>query len=203
MEASFRKATSGSGLVKWRLHTHFEVLRGIPTRIDVTPNGGGDCDERAVLASVLQPDRLYVTDRGYAKFRLFNAIVASGSSYVCRLRDNSVWETIETRFRNDKAGLDDIISDEVITFPNSAKKNQPDHKVRVVCVCVNPHTTRGKSRGGSGGVDSDGILRIATNLLDVPAETIALIYANRWAIENKKRTQLIDLFEITIPIAPR
>ena len=50
MEASFRKATSGSGLVKWRLHTHFEVLRGIPTRIDVTPNGGGDCDERAVLA---------------------------------------------------------------------------------------------------------------------------------------------------------
>ena len=26
----------------------------------MTPNGGGDCDERAVLASVLQPDRLYV-----------------------------------------------------------------------------------------------------------------------------------------------
>jgi hypothetical protein len=32
-------------------------------------------------------------------------------------------------------------------------------------------------------VDSDGVLRIATNLLDVPAETIALIYASRWAIE--------------------
>ncbi len=27
------------------------------------------------------------------------------------------------------------------------------------------------------------MLRIATNLLDVPAETIALIYSNRWAIE--------------------
>jgi len=183
MEASFRKATSGGGMVKWRLHTHFEVLRGIPTRIDVTPNGGGDCDERAVLASTLEPDRLYVTDRGYAKFLLFNAIAASGSSYVCRLRDNSVWETIEKRFRNDDAGLNEIISDEVVTFSNSAKKNQPDHKVRTVCVRVNPHTTRGKYRGGSSGVDSDGILRIATNLLDVPAETIAPIYANRWAIE--------------------
>ena len=38
MEASFRKAPSGGGMGKWRLHTHFEVLRGIPTRIDVTPN---------------------------------------------------------------------------------------------------------------------------------------------------------------------
>jgi hypothetical protein len=103
MEASFRKATTGSGMVKWRLHTHFEILRGIPTRMDVTPDGGGEHDERAVLESVIEPDRLYVTDRGYAKFLLFNKIVAAGSSYVCRLRDNSVWKTIEERYRNDEA----------------------------------------------------------------------------------------------------
>lgn len=48
---------------------------------------------------------------------------------------------------------------------------------------VNPHTTLGKYRGGSRGVDSDGILRIATNLLDVPADVISLIFANRGAIE--------------------
>jgi hypothetical protein len=179
MEASFRKATTGNGMIKWRLHTHFEVLRGIPSRIDVTPNGGGDFDERAVLASVLEPDRLYVTDRGYAKFHLFNSIVATGSSYVCRLRDNSVWEQTEEKYRNDDAGLNEIISDEIVTFPNSESGSQLNHKVRVVCVRMNPHTTR----GGSGGVNSDGVLRIATNLLDVPAETISLIYAKRWAIE--------------------
>ena len=33
------------------------------------------------------------------------------------------------------------------------------------------------------GPDSDGVLRIATNLLDVPAEIISLLYAERWAIE--------------------
>ena len=41
MEASWRKQNQGSGLVKWRLHTHFEVDRYVPTRIDVTPDEGG------------------------------------------------------------------------------------------------------------------------------------------------------------------
>lgn len=183
MEASWRKANTDNGMVKWRLHTHFEVLRGVPTRIDVTPNGGGEHDERAVLQTVIEADRLYVMDRGYAKFALFNKIAGATSSYVCRLRDNSVWETSEEKYRNDHAELGEIISDEIVCFPQSSASKRPDHKVRVICVRTNPHTSRGKYRGGSSGVDSDGILRIATNLLDVPAETIALIFSERWAIE--------------------
>ncbi len=184
MEASWRKAKTGNGMVKWRLHTHFEILRGVPTRIDVTPNGGGPYDERAVLEKVLEEDRLYVEDRGYAKFALLNKIVAAKSSYVCRLRDNSVWEVVEENYRNDDAALGEIIRDEVVRFSKSAASSRPDHPIRVICIRINPHTTRGKYRGGSSGVDSDGILRIATNLLDVPAETIALIYSKRWAIET-------------------
>ncbi len=183
MEASWRKAETGSGMVKWRLHTHFEILRGIPTRIDVTRNGGGEQDERAVLEAVIESDRLYVTDRGYAKFALFNKIVAAQSSYVCRLRDNSVWETVEEKYRNDAAELNEIMSDEIVRFSKNSASSRPDHQVRVICIRTNPHTSRGKYRGGSSGVDSDGILRIATNLLDVPAETIALIFSERWAIE--------------------
>ncbi len=183
MEASWRKADCGSGLVKWRLHTHFELLRGVPTRIDVTPNGGGAYDERAVLQATIASDCLYVGDRGYAKFSLFNKIVSANSSYVCRLRDNSVWETVETKYRNDDAAIGEIISEEIVTFPKASNESRPDHRVRVICIRINPHTSRGKYRGGSSGVDSDGILRIATNLLDVPAETIALIFSKRWAIE--------------------
>jgi len=181
MEASWRKANTGSGMVKWRLHTHFELLPSVPTRIDVTPNGGGEYDERAVLAATLESDRLYVTDRGYAKFALFNDIVAAKSSYVCRLRDNSVWTVVEEKFRNDDAELGEILSDEIIKF---SKGSGLTHPVRVICIRINPHTTRGKYRGGSSGVDSDGILRIATNLLDVPAETISLLFEKRWAIET-------------------
>ena len=183
MEASWRKADRGDATVKWRLHTHFELLRGVPTRIDVTPHGGGQYDERAVLATLIEGERLYVADRGYAKFALFNKIVAAQSGYVIRLRDNSSWEIVEERYRNDDAQLDEIISDEVVRFPNGQGDRQPDHPIRVVCVRINPHTTRGRAGSGSSGVDSDGVLRIATNLLDVPREIIALLFAYRWAIE--------------------
>jgi len=136
MEASWRKFTKGNGMVKWRLHTHFELLPGVPTRIDVTPNGGGKYDERAVLEKVVEGDRLYVGDRGYAKFALFNTIVAAGSSYVCRLRDNSVWAVVEEKYRNEDAGLGEIISDEEVLFSNSVASKRPDHKVRVICIRI-------------------------------------------------------------------
>ena len=38
--ASLLKRKTGSGMVKWRLHTHFEVDRSVPIRIDVTRRAG-------------------------------------------------------------------------------------------------------------------------------------------------------------------
>ena len=183
MQASWLKEQTGSGLVKWRLHTHFEVDRYVPTRIDVTPDGGGEHDERAVLERTIESDRLYVMDRGYAKFTLFNRIVAAHSSYVCRLRDNSVYEVLEERPLTAADRAAGVLSDQLVRFSNGKAEARPDHPIRLVCVKCSPHTTRGKYRGGSSGVDSDGILRIATNLQDVPAEIISLIYSCRWSIE--------------------
>jgi hypothetical protein len=183
MQASTLKAKTGSGLKKWRLHTHFEVDRHVPTRIDVTPDGGGENDERAVLARTLQADRTYVVDRGYAKFALFNQIVAIGSSYVSRMRDNSIYEVRETRELTDADRAVNVLSDQIVEFGLHGKTKPPDHPTRLVMVRTSPHTSRGKYRGGSTGPSSDGILRIATNMLDVPAEIIALIYIHRWKIE--------------------
>ncbi|NCC34703.1 MAG: IS4 family transposase [Chloroflexia bacterium] len=183
MEASWRKFTTGNGKVKWRLHTHFDVERYVPDRIDVTPNGGGPNDERAVLERTIEPDHLYVMDRGYAKFTLFNKIVATGSSYVCRLRDNSTYEVLEERPLSDADRAAGVLSDQIVRFSNGTVDARPDHPLRLICIKCSEHTSRGKYRGGSSGVDSDGILRIATNLLDVPAEIIGLIFQYRWTIE--------------------
>lgn len=183
MEASWLKSKTGSGQVKWRLHTHFEVDRHVPTRIDVTPDGGGPHDERAVLDRSIQSDHLYVMDRGYAKFTLFNKIVGADSSYVCRLRDNSSYEIVEARELTQADCDAGVLSDHIVCFSNGKADTRPDHPMRLVCVKCSKHTSRGKYRGGSTGPDSDGILRIATNLLDVPAEIIALIYSFRWSIE--------------------
>lgn len=183
MEASWLKSQNGSGMVKWRLHTHFEVERYVPTRIDVTPDGGGEHDERAVLQRTIQSDRLYVMDRGYAKFALFNSIVAANSSYACRLRDNSAYQVVQECPLSDADCQAGVLSDQIVQFANGKANARPDHTMRLVCVKCSPHTSRGKYKGTSTGPSSDGVLRIATNLLDVPAEIISLIYQYRWTIE--------------------
>lgn len=183
MHASYLKTQTGSGLVKWRLHTHFEVDRSVPTRIDVTPNGGGEHDERAVLERTIESDKLYVMDRGYAKFALFNCIVAARSSYVCRVRDNSACDVVAERPLTDADRAAGVLSDQSVRFSSGKAEARPDHTLRLVCVRTTPHTSRGKPSGGSTGPGSDGVLRIVTNLLDVPAEIIALIYRFRWQIE--------------------
>jgi hypothetical protein len=183
MDASVMKRQTGKGLVKWRLHTHFEVDRHVPRRIDVTPDGGGDNDERSVLAKTIESDRCYVMDRGYAKFSLFNAIVARQSSYVCRVRDNSVYEVVSEEPLTEADRAANVLSDQVVLLGSPANKERPDHRLRLVVIKIKPHVSKGKYKGGTSGVDSDGFLRIVTNLLDVPAEIIALLYAYRWTIE--------------------
>lgn len=187
MNASLLKAQTGSGLVKWRLHTHFEVDRYVPTRMDVTGNSGGEDDERAVLERTIESDRLYVLDRGYAKYSLFNEIVRHQSSYACRVRDSILYEVEKQLPLTEADQQAGVLCDQIIRISESNKKSpRPDHPLRLVCVKCSPHTSRGRRDGrsfSSTAPNSDGILRIATNLLDVPAEIIALIYTYRWIIE--------------------
>ncbi len=173
-EASLKPAAN-SRYVKWRLHTHFEVDRYVPRRIEVTPDGGGDNDERAVLERTLESDRLYVMDRGYAKFVLFNKIVATQSSYVCRIRDNSVFEVLEERPLTEADRAERVTGDRII----SLGADSMDHRVRLITIQAKPH----QKTSAAPAPGCDGTLRILTNLLDVPAAVIALLYHYRWTIE--------------------
>jgi len=177
---------TGNGQAKhsWRLHTQFALLTGTPKRIDITNgSGSGDGDERAVLATHVEPDHCYVMDRGYARFTLFNRIAEVGSSYVCRVRDNSVYDVVEQHELTDVAREADVLEDVTVQMGTRSKAAaQPDHAIRLIKVRITPNVKR-KDAGVRGGHGSDGVLRIATNLHDVPAEIIALLYQRRWAIE--------------------
>ena len=179
--AYLRSPTDGRTLSAWRLHAHFDVERGLPVRIDVTGAGAqGENDERAVLRKTLQADRCYVMDRGYAQFSLFNAIAAIGSSYVCRVRDNSVYEVVEQRPLSAEAVAAGVTFDAVVRMGQDRRApDRPEHLMRLIFIATAPHEKRGKAAGPRG----DGVLRLATNLLDVPAEVIGFIYQQRWTIE--------------------
>jgi hypothetical protein len=184
VQAAYLKSpTDGQSRSAWRLHTHFDIERGLPVRIDVTGAGGqGEADERTVLRKALEPDRCYVLDRGYAQFSLFDDIVKHQSSYLCRVRDNTVYEVLERRPLTEAAREARVLSDMIVQLGRQAE-DRPQHPVRLVLVLTTPHEKRGKTGGGTLGPISDGVVRIATNLLDVPAEVIAFIYQKRWLIE--------------------
>jgi hypothetical protein len=184
--AAFMSDKNGGSHSGWRLHTHFDIDRHIPVRIEVKPgSNSGHNDEKACLRNALQADHCYVMDRWYAQFTLWNDIVAIGSSYVCRVRDNSDLEMVkEERPVSASAAETGVLRDIVVELGASNKPDaRPNHPVRVVMVKCEPHTKRGGRKGGTAGPPSDGILRIATNLLDVPSEIIADIYKHRWTIE--------------------
>ena len=166
---------------KWRLHTQFDLERGVPIRIDLTEgNAGGKADERAVLQRALDKGHCYVADRGYAKFALFNAISAAESSYVCRLRDNSNYEVLKSRELSNDDVEADVLSDAIVLLGETSNPEaRPDHPLRLIVVKTTPH----EKRGGSTGPATNGLLLIATNLLDLPAWIIALLYRYRWTIE--------------------
>ena len=175
----------GSPTCGYRLHTQFEILKGIPHRIDATSaNPKGEDGERAVLERTLESDRLYVTDRGYQKWNLFNSIVAKRSSYLCRVSDRIKYEVIESKQLTQADKDAGVISDQTIRIVSSNSKL--NHPIRMVIVQGTPHTSRGKRVGrnySSTGPSSDGLIRLVTDMLDVPADLIAEIYHLRWLIE--------------------
>ena len=185
-EAAYLRDKTGGPHAGWRFHTHFEIDRGLPVRIDVTSALNSSAgNEKTHLKSRLEADRCYVMDRGYAEFALFNAIVKKKSSYVCRIRDNSrLDDVIDERLLGDSAIAAGVIGDVVVNLgAGNSTGERCDHPVRVVMVDTTPHKKRGGRKGDTAGPSSDGILRIATNLLDAPAEVIADIYRRRWSIE--------------------
>ena len=180
-----------NGKAGWRLHLEFDVDAHVPSAWEVTPpKNSGRSNEKTVLRRKLAAGRTYVMDRGYAQFSLFNDIHNADSHYVCRLRDNSVFAVREDRPLTDAARAAGVLSDQIVLLgQDRAQKERPQHPLRLVCVACTPHHKRGKvktktlSNGGTTGPPSDGRLRIATDMLDVPAEIIGFLFAYRWTIE--------------------
>jgi hypothetical protein len=179
--AHLKSPSTGKTTYAWRLHMQFEVDRHVPSLLEVTGGSSkGEQDERKVLERKLTSGRCYIMDRGYQKFALFNSIHDANSNYVCRIRTNSSYGPEEERELDEAARKANVVRDTIAIIGHDRKESdKPNHKIRIVVVKATPHENRGKSRGH----ESDGYLRLATDMLDVPADVIALIYQHRWTIE--------------------
>jgi hypothetical protein len=153
-----------------KMHLQFDVLKGVPTDATVTSANGSESEE---LRATLQADRLYVVDRGYAEYQLFQDIIDAKSSFIGRIRDNAVWTVIEERPVSVAARADGVQSDRVVRLgcaKSGAVFKQP---LRVVQVDTGKTDSQGRPE----------VLLLATDRLDLDAELVALGYRFRWAVE--------------------
>ena len=160
-------------------HLHYEILKGVPVKATITE---GNANEKEVLAQNLEAGRIYVLDRGYAKYGLLQKILKAQSSFVCRIRDNYVCEVLEERPLTADGKAADVVRDRVVRLGRNGKSNEIAEAVRVVEVQCKPHVKRRHT--GRGGPEQSETLVIATDLLDVEADVIALIFKYRWTIET-------------------
>jgi len=152
-----------------KLHLHFDVLKGVPLDAELTT---ASASESRSLKSMLKPQRLYVVDRGYAKYELFGEIVAAGSSFVARVRDSVAYTLQEERALSDEDRQAGVVRDFIIS--RLGTRHRPDYLQRPVRLVVVQTTGRdGKPHE----------LWLLTDRLDLAAELVALAYRYRWMVE--------------------
>ena len=152
-----------------KLHLHFDVLTGVPADATLTP---GACSEPDQLRAMLQPGRLYVIDRGYYGFELYRDILDAGSSFIGRVKDDTVVRDTQERPLSAEAVAAGVVRDAVVGRLGTDRR--PDvigRPLRLVVVRrVKPDGTPEE-------------WRLLTDRLDLPADLVALGYRYRWTIE--------------------
>jgi hypothetical protein len=152
-----------------KLHLHFDILQGVPDDATITP---GAARESAQLQEMLQPHRLYVTDRGYTNYELFASILNAHSSFVARVKDNIAFVVAEERPLDLRAQAAGVTRDMIISrLGTSHHRDFIQRPLRLVIINVD-------SPDGT-----NHTLWLLTDRLDMDADLVALAYRYRWTIE--------------------
>jgi hypothetical protein len=203
-DARYTTAKDGRGVFGWRLHTQLDLETFAPRRLERTgARNAGANREHNVLRRSLEADRCYVGDGGFADRTLFDDVVDAGSSYVIRMRQDSVFDVVEERLLSQEALDAGVVRDAVVrlgggggggadaeTTTTTTTTTTTRHPVRLVAVQVEPHPRR--TRAGTKQAD---LILLATSLTELPAELVALTYRYRYTVELFFRTfkQLLGL----------
>lgn len=157
-----------------KCHFLYNLTHNIPMFTEIT---SANISEKKVLEGLLESGKCYVMDRGYAKHALMQKIISSQSSFIVRIRDNSVFDVVEEKELSKKALDCGIVRDAIVKFKTKALKST----VRIVEVACRPH--KHNKHLGRGGPSQGETILIATSEEKLPATTISAIYKDRWQIE--------------------
>ena len=168
-----------------KLHLEWDISKQVPTAASITD---GNANEKKIFRTILSPSTIYLLDAGYAEYKLLGEIITAQSAFVVRLRDNADYEPIEEKplSENDRAA--GIQKDSLANLGGKTKREDCPHPLRIIEVFHKGDETRHRSPRVSSKKtfrtnEVDYTFLLATNLLDVPADVVALLYRHRWHIE--------------------
>jgi hypothetical protein len=146
-----------------KLHLLLDHDGYLPTFLNITT---GKVHEINIARGIsLPPGSIIAVDRGYNDYELFYEWTKSKVWFVTRMKENAVYEVIETRIPPENRK---IISDEIIRFAGyNAQKKCPILLRRIVA------WDEANQRE----------IVLLTNNLKLGASTISAIYKDRWEIE--------------------
>jgi hypothetical protein len=159
--AVFRQKSDKRGV---RLHLHYDIMRGIPSAAEITKALGS---EKKSLRKLIEEGKLYLTDRGYIDYGMYQAIHDADSFFVARIKGNSTYEVVEQRPLSDADRAAGVTSDQWVRMGSAFTQGKLTAPVRRVVIA-----------GGPGRKD----VVLLTNT-DLPAELIGLLYRYRWQVE--------------------
>ena len=168
-----------------KLHLEFDIRKGVPTRATITHGNG---NERKILKTFLSPNTIYTLDPGYAEYKLLGDIIDIQSAFVIRLRDNAAYSILEENPLTENDNIAGIQKDLIVTLGCDSRKDDCPHPLRIIQVFHKGDETRRRpSRVSSKKTfrtrEVDYTFLLATNLLSLSAETIAILFQYRWQIE--------------------
>jgi hypothetical protein len=179
--ARFNTAKDGRGVYGHRLHLQLDLATFSPHKWSLTGGRNAGCRrEHNVVRANLESGRCYVGDGGYADAALFDDVVKAGSNFVVRMRTDGVYDVVEERLVSDQALAAGLVRDAVVRLGPPPAKGKPDARPfrRIVEVQVEPHPHR--TRTGTRQVD---LVVVCTDLLELDADLVALIYRQRYTVE--------------------
>lgn len=168
-----------------KLHLEFDIKRHIPVKAKITD---ANSNEKNSFREFLSANKLYILDAGYAEYKLFNEIKAASSSFVIRIRDNAVWETIQQRPLTNDDRSAGITGDIVCKLGSQSKQADYPEPLRIIEIFhkgddTAPRKSRVSSKKTFRTTDCNYTMLLATDRMDLSAEAIALLYRYRWQIE--------------------
>ena len=156
--AEFRKTKAAV-----KMHTLIDLRGPIPTWVTITT--GKVHDVRMLDQLPVAKDAIYTMDRGYVDFARLYSIPKQGAFFVVRAKDNLKCKRLYSNPKNKNAG---VRADQIITLmTQKSKKGYPEQLRRVSYV--------DKERNKR--------LVFLTNNFEIPAETVAAVYKQRWQVE--------------------